>query len=78
MTAPKKLDLPATLAVDFPCERRCQVEFDLGGLHPQFRLSQMLAVVERAHDEAHAAAPVRVFRYSGEVLVRADVLVGAS
>lgn len=71
---------PASLAVDFDCARRCQAEFDLEGVHIRFTLGQMLAAVERAHDEAHAADPVRVFRHGSDaaIVVRADVLERAA
>ncbi|MEU7904149.1 hypothetical protein [Actinoplanes sp. NPDC049118] len=73
MTAPRKADLPATLTVEFPCERRCQAEFDLEGIQIRFTLGQMLATTGRAHDKAHAGEPVRVFRYQDAILVRAAV-----
>lgn len=63
--------MPATLTVEFPCDRHCSAELDLEGTHIRFTLGQMLAVVDRAHDEAHAADPVKVYRYRDEVLVRA-------
>lgn len=78
MTSPRKSG-PATLTVEFDCDRRCQAEFDLDGVHIRFTLGMMNAAVERAHDEAHAADPVRVSRHShGAILVRADVLAVAS
>lgn len=66
---------PASFAIDFDCPRRCQVEFDLEGIHIRFTLGQMLAGAERAHDEAHAVEQ-RAFRWgrAGEIVVRADVL----
>jgi hypothetical protein len=77
MTAPRKSG-PATLTVEFDCDRRCQAEFDLEGTPVRYTLGMMHAAVERAHDQAHTANPVRVSRHShGAILVRTGVLAVA-
>jgi hypothetical protein len=77
VTAPRKADYPATLSVDFSCERRCQAEVDLTDVHIRFTLGQMLTAASDAHDSAHAAPVVRAFRWHDYVLVRAGVAVDA-
>lgn len=78
MTPARHAGVPATLNVEFHCDRRCQVEFDLEDVHVRFTLGQMLSIAQSAHTDAHAAKPVKVFRYRPEVLVRAGTLGGAA
>ena len=77
MTAVRSAGVPATLTVEYACDRRCQVEFDMENLHIRFTLGQMLVVTDGAHEAAHLATPTKVFRHRPEVLVRAGTLVGA-
>lgn len=71
---PRKNDFPATFTVDFGCERACQAELDLDGVHVRFTLGQMLERAKTAHAAAHVNEPMRVFRWGGHTLVRATVL----
>jgi hypothetical protein len=64
----------ATFVVEYPCDRRCQVELDLSEIHARFTHGQMLRVAEGVHLEAHEAAAVRVFSPRPEAVVRAGVL----
>lgn len=78
MTAVRSAGVPATLTVEYACERRCQVELDLEEVHIRFTLGQMLVAANGAHEAAHLAAPTKVFRHRPELLVRAGTLVGAA
>jgi hypothetical protein len=64
----------ATFVVEYPCDRRCQVELDLSDIHLRFTHGQMLRTAEDAHLEAHEADAVKVFSPRPEVVVRAGVL----
>lgn len=78
MTPPKTNTLPASLLVDFDCNRRCQVEVDVEGVGTRHTLGQMLASASIAHDHAHAADPARVFRFDDHAIVRADMTAAAA
>lgn len=69
MTGARTAGVPATLTVEFGCDRRCQVELDLSEMHIRFTLGQMLTVVGCAHDGAHASVQ-SVFSYQKTALVR--------
>lgn len=75
MTGARKNKQPATLTVEFGCDRACQAEVDLDGVHIRFTLGQMLERAKLAHADAHAREwPARVFAWRDDVLVRAGVL----
>lgn len=75
MTGARKAGMPATLTVEFGCDRACQVELDLDDVHIRFTLGQMLERARLAHADAHAREwPTRVFAWRDDVLVRAAVL----
>lgn len=64
----------AALVVEYPCDRRCQVELDLDGIHIRFTHGQMLRTAEDAHLAAHEVDPVKVFRPRPEAVVRAGLV----
>ncbi|GIE84583.1 hypothetical protein [Actinoplanes regularis] len=75
MTGPRTLTAPAAVLVEFGCERRCQAELDLDGIPSRHTAGQMNAAAEAAHKLAHEAnPPEKVFRFSDNILVRADAL----
>jgi hypothetical protein len=75
---PRKNDYPATFTVEFGCDRACQVELDLDGVHIRFTLGQMLERAKLAHTDAHAREwPTRVHAWRDDVLVRATLLAEA-
>jgi hypothetical protein len=67
----------ATFVVEYPCDRRCQVELDLSDIHLRFTHGQMLRTADGVHLEAHEADAVKVFNPRAEVVVRAGVLDAA-
>jgi len=66
MTAPM-----ATLVVEYPCARRCQVELDLTDIHIRFTHGQMLRAAESAHLQAHERAAVKTLTVGSGATVRA-------
>jgi hypothetical protein len=76
MTRTRKAGLDAMFSVEYACDRRCQVEFDLSDVHIRFTLGQMLASVEMAHDKAHTKEQ-KVYR-TNDLLVRAVKLPPAT
>lgn len=77
MTGARKPELPGTYFLEFACERRCQVEFDLSEVHVRFTHGQMLEHAKAAHRAAHDVA-VKVFTFHDRTIVRAGDLGGAS
>lgn len=72
---PRKPDPPTTLAAEFACDRRCQVEIDLDDIDGRTTLANLRRMAEQAHDAAHdARPPERFFRVGGHILVRAGQL----
>lgn len=64
-----------SLLVEYDCERRCTVEFDLVEVNRRFTCNQMLLHTKNAHDAAHKVDPPRkAFRYDHDVLVKAGAL----
>jgi hypothetical protein len=77
MTAVSKASRPCSFVVDYDCERRCQAEVDLSGIHIRFTLGQMVEKADRAHVDAHLARQTH-YRVGDEVVVRASVLEAVS
>ncbi len=63
----------ATLLVEYPCDRHCQVELDLADATTRHTYRQMLVRAQRAHDAAHKAALAKVITYR-DATIRAGVL----
>ena len=60
---------------EYPCERRCQVEFDVTDVNVRFTNQQMRLHTKAAHDAAHNVDPPRkTYRYDQDVLVKAGEL----
>jgi hypothetical protein len=79
VTGPRNAERPCCFTLEYDCERRCQAELDLSGIHIRYTLGQMIAAADQAHVEAHAARwPQKVFRACDELLVRASVLEAVS
>lgn len=65
----------ATFTVEYGCDRRCQIEYDLAGVRTRSTYGMMLDRAEVAHRAAHRAdPPVRVFVHGGDTKVRAGAL----
>lgn len=61
--------------VEYPCERRCTVEYDLADVHTRVTRGQMLLHTKDAHDAAHKVDPPRkAYRYDQDVIVKAGAL----
>jgi hypothetical protein len=64
-----------TFIAEYPCERRCQVEFDVTDVNARFTNNQMRLHADAAHKAAHQAEPPRrAYRFNQDVLVKAGAL----
>jgi hypothetical protein len=65
----------ATFVVDYPCERRCRVEYDTTDVNARTTHGQLQLRTEAAHKAAHKAdPPVKVYTWHGDILVKAGAL----
>lgn len=67
---PRIITEAATLNVEYPCDRSCQVEVTLEGKHIRGTLGQLLQHAENAHLRAHEVDPARTFNVGPDALVR--------
>lgn len=73
MPRPQLPEHPTSLLVDYPCPARHQVEIDLTETSVRAVVRDLLALADRAHTDACAIEPRRIYRHSDTVLVRSDI-----
>ncbi|GIE46388.1 hypothetical protein [Actinoplanes lobatus] len=72
MSRPMKIEgLALLVAVD--CDRGCQVELDLDEASSKTAIGTLADRARIVHDEAHAAEPQHLYRYSDVALVHAHL-----
>lgn len=78
MTAARDAGRPCSFTLDYDCERRCQAELDLSGVHIRYTLGQMLEAADKAHVDAHLTRQTHYRAEGLDTLVRASVLEAVS
>lgn len=75
MVTARKPVLPATMAVEFACDRRCQVEIDCDDVDGRATVTTLRRAAAEAHEAAHRAeSPQRHYRAAKHIVVRAGRL----